>query len=48
MKDFLFSTEFIVGMILFFVVVAAIAKFFNLDSYIKDEENPHKKHQKIS
>ena len=47
MNEYLFSALFIGSLILFFIAVGAIAKFFNLESYIKDESFKNKKNDQI-
>jgi hypothetical protein len=46
MEDLLFTIVFIGSLILFFAVVATIAKHFNLESYIKDEQGFNTKNYK--
>ena len=43
MNEYHFSALFIGSLILFFIVVSAIAKFFNLESHIKDKSFKNKK-----
>ena len=46
MEDLLFTIEFIGSLILFFAGIAAIAKHFNLESYIKDGQDFNTKNHK--